>query len=65
MSYSEVHRLPIRYRSWFLRRLVKHFNDKNKAYEDAKLGNSSKNKDTSQSDIEKFKMFETQIKSKL
>lgn len=29
MSYSEVKRLPIRYRHWYLDRLVKHFNQQN------------------------------------
>ena len=27
MSYSEVFKLPIRYRRWFLDRLVRHFED--------------------------------------
>ena len=62
MSYSEVHRLPIRYRSWFLRRLVKHFDAKNKAYKDA----LNKNNTTEKSDTtyEKLSQFESQIKSK-
>ena len=61
MTYSEVHRLPIRYRNWFLRRLVKHFDEKNKAYEDAKNGN---NKNSSSGNLEKLSQFESQVKSK-
>tara|TARA_R110001599_G_C11874594_1_gene623320 strand:+ start:304 stop:480 length:177 start_codon:yes stop_codon:yes gene_type:complete len=33
MSYSEVKQLPTAYRRWFLSRLVKEFDSKNKAYE--------------------------------
>ena len=62
MSYSEVHRLPIRYRSWFLRRLVKHFDDKNKAYEDAR--EKSRQTDRSTGSLDKLSQFESQIKSK-
>jgi hypothetical protein len=29
MNYSEVRNLPIRYRRWFIDRLLKHFQDKN------------------------------------
>jgi len=62
MSYSEVHRLPIRYRNWFLRRLVKHFDQKNKAYEDAR-NNKTPASQTNQS-LENLSRFESQIKSK-
>ena len=62
MTYSEVHRLPIRYRSWFLRRLVKHFDDKNKAYEDARNKKSSPSQ--SNNSLEKLSQFESHIKSK-
>ena len=63
MSYSEVHRLPIRYRRWFLDRLVKHFNDKNKAYDDAK--NRSKSSKNPESNLQKLSQFESHLKSKL
>lgn len=33
MSYSEVKRLPVRYRRWYLERLAKHFKEKNEIYE--------------------------------
>jgi hypothetical protein len=32
MSYSEVKSLPIRYRHWYLKRLAKHFKEKNDIY---------------------------------
>ena len=31
MSYSEVKSLPIKYRHWYLSRLVRHFKEKNEA----------------------------------
>ena len=31
MTYSEVKRLPVRYRRWYLERLAKHFKDVNEA----------------------------------
>lgn len=62
MTYSEVHRLPLRYRSWFLRRLAKHFDDKNKAYEDIK-NNKTPSKQSNNS-LEKLSQFESHIKSK-
>ena len=66
MSYSEVHRLPIRYRNWFLRRLAKHFNDKNKAYEEVKNRNSKSSQQIQSNDkLDKLSQFESQIKSKL
>ena len=62
MSYSEVHRLPIRYRTWFLRRLVQHFDEKNKAYDEAK--SNANNKNSSPDNLLKLSQFESQIKSK-
>jgi len=61
MSYSEVHKLPITYRRWFLARLVKHFQQKNKAYE------TGKNQTDTDSDnkLNKLNQFEQQIKSRL
>jgi len=31
MSYSELQKMPVRYRHWFVKRLSKHFDQKNKA----------------------------------
>jgi hypothetical protein len=33
MSYTEVRRLPVRYRHWFISRLSKEYEKKNKAME--------------------------------
>ena len=63
MSYSEVHRLPIRYRNWFLRRLAQHFEAKNKAFNEAT--SKDVNRDKTKNNLEKLSMFESQIKSKL
>jgi hypothetical protein len=30
MSYSEVYRLPVTYRRWYLDRLLRHFDERNK-----------------------------------
>ena len=61
MSFSEVKSLPIRYRHWYLNRLTRHFEEKNKLYDSVK--NSSK---TSKSDnLDKFAQFESQINNKL
>jgi hypothetical protein len=43
MSYSEVKSLPIKYRHWYLSRLVRHFKEKNEA----------NNKDSNYSDTQK------------
>ena len=40
MSYSEVKRLPVRYRHWYLKRLVQHFEEKNKIREEIKNSNN-------------------------
>ena len=29
MSYSEIRLLPVRYRKWFIKRLIKHYEKKN------------------------------------
>jgi hypothetical protein len=31
MSYTELRRLPVRYRTWYIKRLSKHFEDKRKS----------------------------------
>ena len=33
MTYSDIYSLPIRYRKWYIERLVEHFNDRKKAIE--------------------------------
>jgi hypothetical protein len=43
MSYSEVKGLPVRYRHWYLKRLVRHFEEKNKIREESKSNNQPKN----------------------
>jgi len=62
MSYSEVHRLPIRYRRWYLDRLKRHFEEKNKAYEKSNQP-ISPNKNSNDGDL--FSRFESQVKNKL
>jgi len=32
MSYSDVQKLPVRYRHWFIKRLSKHFDQRNKQF---------------------------------
>ena len=59
MSYSEVHRLPIRYRRWFLRRLTRHFDEKNKLHEDLQSNSTNKN-----NDLDDFNKFQSQIDKK-
>ena len=62
MSYSEVHRLPIRYRRWYLDRLKRHFEEKNKAYEKSNQP-IKPNKNSNDGDL--FSRFESQVKNKL
>lgn len=62
MSYSEVHSLPIRYRRWYLDRLMRHFKEKNESYEKTK--NNSKNSNTT-NNVDMFSRFEQQVKNKL
>ena len=54
MSYSEVHRLPIRYRRWFLRRLVRHFEEKAEAHEKARTESKNNSKSENMSNLDKF-----------
>lgn len=62
MSFSEVKKLPIRYRHWYLDRLAKHFNDKKEMMESVKSNNSARE---SNSDVmNKFAQFENQVNSK-
>ena len=58
MSYSEVKSLPIRYRRWYLDRLVRHFKEQKEAY----------NKDSdssSDNNLDNFNAFANQVNSKL
>ncbi len=41
MSYTEVRKLPVRYRRWYITRLLKHFKDKNEASQSKPKNNSS------------------------
>ena len=54
MNYSEVYSLPIRYRHWYLDRLAKHFETKNKIMEDAQSSASSSSVSENISNLDKF-----------
>lgn len=45
MSYTELQKLPVRYRHWYIRRLSKHFDKKNenKQRSDSKILNGDNN----------------------
>jgi len=55
MQYSEVKRLPVRYRQWFVKRLVEHF----------KKMNAKKQPDDQPIDFNKFNEFNDAIKKKM
>ena len=55
MSYADIKKLPVRYRKWFVERLIKHFRQMN---EQKKPANDRK-------PLDKLAMFEDQIKKKL
>jgi len=57
MSYLEVKQLPIRYRRWFIDRIVKHFKDQNDRYNKDKTNNRN-------DDRRSFSEFEKQVNSK-
>ena len=59
MTYTEVRRLPVRYRTWFINRLSKHFKDKTEARQNR--GNQSQN--TFNRDA--FDKFEKTVNQKL
>ena len=63
MSYPQVHRMPVRYRRWFLERLVRHFEEKNKAIKKSS-SEPLNNKDKS-GEYDMFSRFEDQVKNKL
>jgi hypothetical protein len=54
MSLSDIHNLPVRYRRWYMERLLKHFS-KNNELKPANKDNESKN----------FAKFQDQIMKKL
>ena len=58
MSYLEVKQLPIRYRRWFLDRIVKHFKEQNERL------NKDKNTRNENNDLASLADFEKQVNSK-
>ena len=57
MSFTEVRRLPVRYRSWFIQRLLTHFKERN-----TKL--NSKNDDIGQENIKSLSDYEDMLDKK-
>ena len=55
--------MPVRYRRWFLERLVRHFEEKNKAIKKSP-SEPLNNKDKS-GEYDMFSRFEDQVKNKL
>ena len=56
MQYSDIKKLPVRYRKWYIDRLVKHFkqmNSKNSKPQEA------------EPEFDKLSMFEEQLKKKM
>ena len=43
MSYSEVKKLPVTYRKWYITRLVKHFKDASGEEKDNQVSSNMKN----------------------
>lgn len=58
MSYLEVKQLPIRYRRWFLDRIVKHFKEQNERL------NKDRNTSNESNDLASLADFEKQVNSK-
>jgi len=56
MSYTELRRLPVRYRTWYINRLSKHFKDKNE---------SRQNTSSNSFDSDAFSKFEKTVNKKL
>jgi hypothetical protein len=54
--------MPVRYRRWFLQRLVRHFEEKNELRK--KATEPLKQQDNSES-LDMFSRFENQVKNKL
>lgn len=57
MNYSEVYRLPIRYRHWYLSRLAKHIDRKNKVLEEHRSNTPVNN-------LDNLNKFEARISKK-
>lgn len=53
--------MPIRYRRWYLNRLVRHFKEKNEAQQNASVTHNSE----TSSNADMFSRFEKQVKNKL
>lgn len=55
MNYSEIRSIPVAYRKWFVKRLIKHFDDANKRQNQVSTNkNSSERAKISDSDIDNF-----------
>ena len=54
--------MPVRYRRWFLQRLVRHFEEKNKSTKEATEPLSNQEKSNN---LDMFSRFEDQVKNKL
>ena len=65
MSYTEVHKLPIKYRRWFLQRLVRHFKEKNEKIENIRNDKNNNGKASNSENMSMLNKFENQIKSRL
>lgn len=64
MSYSEVNKLPTRYRSWYIKRLVRYFKEKNQAMENARQGNQSSTGEESHSNVEALNKYQEMLDKK-
>lgn len=62
MGYSEVRNLPVRYRKWFIERLVKHFSEKNKLYENS--DNNKNQRTVDNTDMSSFNKYQEMIDKK-
>ena len=63
MSYTDVRTMPVRYRQWYLKRLVEHFDKRNKMYEKGNNPSTVKS-DSDQSGFDKFnEMLENKFSS--
>ena len=58
MSYSEVERLPVAYRKWFIKRLIKEFDKRNEAM----AGNTGS--DVNHENMDKLKQYEDMLSKK-